>query len=61
MADATAYRLDISTFVSQDAASFLKTKLLLILHRAHARDIPKPLMKAGRAHAHTSGEILDSK
>src|SRR5262249_37850669 len=61
IADTTAYGSDIFSVVSQDAPGFLKTKLLLILQRTHARDLAEPLMKTGRAHTCPSGQVLDSE
>jgi len=39
----------------------MKTKLLLILQRTHARYAAKPLMKTGGAHACLPCQVIDSK
>src|SRR5215470_2581697 len=61
IADTTAHGSDISSLVSQDASCLLETKLLLILQRAHARYLAKPLVKTRGAHACLPCEVIDSK
>ena len=54
MVDATAYRSNIFWFVSQDASCLLKTKLLLILQRTHARYAAKTPAEVGSSNEETS-------
>src|SRR5215472_3953957 len=61
IADATAYRSDVRSFVSQNAPRLLKPQLLLILKRTHAGYAAEPLTKTGTAHPRLSGQIIDSK
>src|SRR5215470_19290039 len=61
IADTTAHGSDISSLVSQDASCLLETKLLLILQRAHARYLAKPLVKTGGAHPCPPREVVDTK
>ena len=61
ISDPTAYSPDIFSLVSQDASCLLETKLLLILQRAHARYLAKPLVKTGGAHACLPCEAIDAK
>jgi len=48
------------SFASQEYSCLLETTLLLILQRAHARYLAKPLMKTGGAHACLPCEAIDA-